>query len=189
MKRKIFQIDNKCHICYVFLGIIHYYIFIKGDTYMLLTKKQFVISSSFIVITSLCAITFLTKPNTKLDSSTSSIETETVTLSSSNKEETRTFHSSSFNNSTVFRGGTGTGFDFSGQGDLHITIKNTGTNSFTYSIKFKEDRLVKYTLQPNESKSFTLRSLIANPLPGDYSLFAHNQDGSESSMNLEVQPQ
>ncbi|PFM44384.1 hypothetical protein COJ52_31240, partial [Bacillus cereus] len=26
MKRKIFQIDNKCHICYVFLGIIHYYI-------------------------------------------------------------------------------------------------------------------------------------------------------------------
>lgn len=81
MKRKIFQIDNKCHICYVFLGIIHYYIFIKGDTYMLLTKKQFVISSSFIVITSLCAITFLTKPNTKLDSSTSSIETETVTLS------------------------------------------------------------------------------------------------------------
>ncbi|MFZ3198268.1 MAG: hypothetical protein WA181_19110 [Bacillus mycoides] len=112
---------------------------------MILTKKRFVISSSFIVIASLCAITLLTKPNTKLDSSTSSIETETITLSSSNKEETQTFRSSSFNNSTVFRGDTGTGFDFSGQGDLHITIKNTSTNSFTYSIKFKEDRLVKHT--------------------------------------------
>jgi hypothetical protein len=161
----------------------------KGDKYMLLTKKRFVISSSFIVIASLCAITLLTKQNTKLDSSTSSIETETITLSSSNNEETQTFRSSSFNNSTVFGGDTGTGFDFSGQGDLHITIKNTSTNSFTYSIKFKEDRLVKHTLQPNESESFPLRSLIANPLPGEYSLFAHNQDGSESSMNLEVQPQ
>ncbi|MDM5428391.1 hypothetical protein [Bacillus mycoides] len=156
---------------------------------MLLTKKRFVISSSFIVIASLCAITLLTKQNTKLDSSTSSIETETITLSSSNNEETQTFRSSSCNNSTVFGGDTGTGFDFSGQGDLHITIKNTSTNSFTYSIKFKEDRLVKHTLQPNESESFPLRSLIANPLPGEYSLFAHNQDGSESSMNLEVQPQ
>ncbi|QWG34187.1 hypothetical protein [Bacillus mycoides] len=156
---------------------------------MILTKKRFVIFSSFILIASLCTITLLTKQNTKLDSSPSSIETETITLSSSNKEETQTFRSSSFNNSTVFRGDTGTGFDFSGQGDLHITIKNTGTNSFTYSIKFKEDRLVKHTLQPNESKSFTLRSLIANPLPGDYSLFTHNQDGSEGSMNLEVQPQ
>ncbi|MGW5953938.1 hypothetical protein [Bacillus mycoides] len=156
---------------------------------MLLTKKRFVISSSFIVIASLCAITLLTKPNTKLASSPSSIEKETITLSSGNKEEFQTFHSSSFNNTHTFRGDMGTGFDFSGQGDLNITIKNTGTNSFTYSIKFKEDRLVTHTLQPNESKSFTLRSLIANPLPGDYSLFAHNQDGSESSMNLEVQPQ
>ena len=56
-------------------------------------------------------------------------------------------------------------------------------------LNSKKDRLVKHTLQPNESKSFPLRSLIANPLPGEYSLFAHNQDGSESSMNLEVQPQ
>ena len=90
---------------------------------MLLTKKRFVISSSFIVIASLCAITLLTKPNTKLDSSTSSIETETITLSSINKEETQTFRSSSFNNSTVFRGDTGTGFDFSGQGDLNLRLK------------------------------------------------------------------
>ncbi|OQR57032.1 hypothetical protein [Bacillus sp. CDB3] len=161
----------------------------KKNKYLLLTKKRFVISSSFIVIALLCAITFLTKPNTKLDSSTSSIESETITLSSSNKEEIRTFHSSSFNNSHIFKGDTGTGFEFSGLGDLNITIKNTSTNSFTYSIKFKEDRLVKHTLQPSESKSFTLRSLIANPLPGYYSLFAHNQDGSESSMSLEVQPQ
>ncbi|WP_257155418.1 hypothetical protein [Bacillus cereus] len=111
---------------------------------MILTKKRFVISSSFIVIASLCAITLLTKQNTKLASAPSSIEKETITLSSGNKEEIQTFHSSSFNNLTVFRGDTGTGFDFSGQGDLNITIKNTGTNSFTYSIKFKEDRLVTH---------------------------------------------
>nr|WP_242477376.1 hypothetical protein [Bacillus cereus group sp. N8] len=101
-------------------------------------KKRFFISSSFIVITSLCTITLLTKQNTKLDSSSSSIEKETITLSSSNKEEIQTFRSSSFNNSHTFKGDTGTGFDFSGQGDLHITIKNTGTNSLPIQLNSKK---------------------------------------------------
>ena len=72
---------------------------------------------------------------------------------------------------------------------LSINKEETQTFRSSSQLNSKEDRLVKHTLQPNESKSFPLRSLIANPLPGEYSLFAHNQDGSESSMNLEVQPQ
>lgn len=79
MKRKIYQFYNKWNICYVFLVIIHSYILIKGEKYMILTKKRFVISSSFILIASLCTITLLTKQNTKLDSSSSSIEKETIT--------------------------------------------------------------------------------------------------------------
>lgn len=51
----------------------------KGRKYMILTKKRFVISSSFILIASLCTITLLTKQNTKLDSSPSNIEKETIT--------------------------------------------------------------------------------------------------------------
>ncbi|ARJ22702.1 hypothetical protein J7E43_19760 [Bacillus sp. ISL-8] len=157
---------------------------------MLLTKKRFVISSSFIVIASLCAITLLTKPNTKLASSPSSIEKETIILSSGNKEEFQTFHSSSFNNTHTFRGGMGTGFDFSGLGDLKVTVENTGTNAFTYSIKSKdEEKLVRHTIKPNEGKTFTLRSLVTSPEPGYYYLSAYNEDGSESSMRLEVQPE
>ncbi|KWU62572.1 hypothetical protein AWW70_14210 [Bacillus mycoides] len=159
---------------------------------MILTKKRFVISSSFIVIASLCAITLLTKQNTKLDSSTSSIETETITLSSSNKEEIQTFRSSSFNNTHTFRGDMGTGFDFSGLGDLKVTVENTGTNAnaFTYSIKSKdEEKLVRHTIKPNEGKTFTLRSLVTSPEPGYYYLSAYNEDGSESNMRLEVQPE
>ncbi|MFK4289232.1 uncharacterized protein (DUF2147 family) [Bacillus sp. RC240] len=136
---------------------------------MILTKKRFVISSSFIVIASLCAITLLTKQTTKLASSPSSIEKETMTLSSGNKEEIQIFHSSSFNNSHTFRGDMGTGFDFSGQGDLKVTVENAGTNAFTYSIKSKdEEKLVRHTIKPNEGKTFTLRSLVTSPEPGYY---------------------
>ncbi len=40
-----------------------------------------------------------------------------------------------------------------------------------------------------ESKTFTLRSLNSSPGPGAYYLSAYNDDGSESSMWLEVQPE
>jgi hypothetical protein len=63
----------------------------------------------------------------------------------------------------------GTGFDFSGLGDLKVTVENTGTNAFTYSIKSKdEEKLVRHTIKPNEGKTFTLRSLVTSPEPGYY---------------------
>ncbi|MDR4984135.1 hypothetical protein CN491_00530 [Bacillus cereus] len=158
---------------------------------MLLTKKHFLISSSFILIASLCTITLLTKQNTQLDSIPTNIEeTETITLSSIETNDIPTFRSSSFNNTHTFRGSVGTGFDFSGLGDLKITVENTGKNAFTYSIKTKnEEQLVRHTIQPNESKTFTLRSFVSSPEPGYYYLSAYNEDGSESSMRLELQPQ
>ena len=158
---------------------------------MLLTKKQIIISSSFILIASLCTITLLTKQHTQLDSSPTNIAAkETITLSSSETNEIPIFRSSSVNDTHTFRGSAGTLFDFSGLGDLKVTVTNIGTNAFTYSIKSpNEDQLVKHTIQPNESKTFTLRSLISSPGPGAYYLSAYNDDGSESSMGLEVQPE
>ncbi|MGN4446760.1 hypothetical protein ACTFOB_17875 [Bacillus cereus group sp. MYBK79-1] len=158
---------------------------------MLLTKKQFMISSSFILIASLCTITLLTKPNTQLDSTPSKVEAkETITPSSSETNELQTFRSSSVNDTHTFRGSVGTGFDFSGLGDLKVTVKNIGTNAFTYAIKSPdEEPLVKHTIQQNESKTLTLRSLISSPRPGTYYLSAYNEDGSESSFGLEVQPE
>ncbi|WP_242212965.1 hypothetical protein [Bacillus cereus group sp. BfR-BA-01383] len=89
---------------------------------MLLTKKQFVISSSFILIASLFTITLFTK--SQLDSTPTKVEaTETITLSSSETNDIPTFRSSSFNNTHTFRGSVGTGFDFSGLGDLKILVK------------------------------------------------------------------
>ncbi|HDR4424067.1 TPA: hypothetical protein QCP59_004949 [Bacillus cereus] len=158
---------------------------------MLLTKKQFMISSSFILIASLCTITLLTKQYTQLDSTPSKVDAkETITLSSSETNEIQTFRSSSVNATHTFRGSVGTGFDFSGLGDLKVTVKNIGTNAFTYSIKSPdEEPLVKHTIQPNESRTYTLRSLNSSPGPGAYYLFAYNEDGSESSLGLEVQPE
>ncbi len=123
----------------------------KGETYMLLTKKQIIISSSFILIASLCTITLLTKQHTQLDSSPTNIEAkETITLSSSETNEIQTFRSSSVNDTHTFRGSAGTLFDFNGLGDLKVTVTNIGTNTFTYSIKSpNEDQLVKHTIQPN----------------------------------------
>ncbi|MEM5673363.1 hypothetical protein AAHB54_28615 [Bacillus cereus] len=84
----------------------------------------------------------------------------------------------------------GTVFDFSGLGDLKITIANIGTNAFTYAIKSQdEEQLARHTIQPNESKTFTLRSFVSSPEPGPYYLSAYNADGSESSMRLLVQPE
>ncbi|MBE7121219.1 hypothetical protein [Bacillus cereus] len=158
---------------------------------MILTKKQFVISSSFILIASLCTIAVLTKQNTQLDSTPAKVAAkETITLSSSETNEIPTFRSSSVNSTHTFRGDMGTGFDFSGLGDLKITVENTGPNAFTYSIKSKDEaQLIKHTLQANESETFTLRSLASSPEPGEYYLFAYNEDGSESSMRIEVQPE
>ncbi|WP_436864547.1 hypothetical protein [Bacillus fungorum] len=118
---------------------------------MLLTKKQIIISSSFILIASLCTITLLTKQHTQLDSSPTNIEAkETITLSSSETNEIQTFRSSSVNDTHTFRGSAGTLFDFNGLGDLKVTVTNIGTNTFTYSIKSpNEDQLVKHTIQPN----------------------------------------
>lgn len=56
---------------------------------MLLTKKHAIISSSFILIVSLCTVTLLTKQNTQPDSTSTNIEAkETITLASSNTNET-----------------------------------------------------------------------------------------------------
>ncbi|MGG0301257.1 hypothetical protein ABEY59_12210 [Bacillus albus] len=158
---------------------------------MLLTKKHFIISSSFILIASLCTITLLPKQNTQLDSTPSKVEAkETITLSSNETNEIPTFRSLSVNDTHTFRGSVGTGFDFSGLGDLKVTVKNIGTNTFTYSIKSPDEKpLVKYTIQENESKTLTLRSIISSPRPGTYYLSAYNEDGSESSLGLEVQPE
>ncbi|MGG0723965.1 hypothetical protein [Bacillus mycoides] len=158
---------------------------------MLLTKKQFIISSSFILIASLCTIILLTKQNTQLDSMPTNIKaTKTITLSSSETNDIPTFRSSSFSKDIPFKGDLGTAFDFNGLGDLKITVENTGNNTFIYSIKSKdEEKLVRHTMQPNERKTFTLRSLVSSPEQGSYYLSAYNEDGSESSMRLEVQPE
>ncbi|BCB38091.1 hypothetical protein BCJMU51_2987 [Bacillus cereus] len=158
---------------------------------MLLTKKHAIISSSFILTASLCTITLLTKQNTQLDSTPTNIEAkETITLASSEPNEPPTFRSSLVNNTHTFRGDMGTVFDFSGLGDLKITIANIGTNAFTYAIKSQdEEQLASHTIQPNESKTFTLRSFVSSPEPGPYYLSAYNADGSESSMRLLVQPE
>ncbi|HDR7793964.1 TPA: hypothetical protein QCY19_004936 [Bacillus luti] len=155
---------------------------------MILTRKRFFIFSSLILIASLCTITLFIK--SQQDSSSTNIEaTETITLSSSETNDIPTFRSSSVNSTHTFRGDSVTGFDYSGIGDLTITLENTGENAFTYSIKTKdEQQLKKRTLQPNESETFTLRSLVATPQPGEYYLFTYNEDGSESSMSLQVQP-
>lgn len=160
----------------------------KGEQVMLLTKKHFIISSSFILIASICTITLLTKQNTQLDSTPTNVEAkETITLSSS---EIPVFRSLPVNDTHTFRGSVGTGFDFSGLRDLKVTVKNIGTNAFTYSIKSPdEEPLVKHTIQSNENKTFTLRSLHSSPEPGTYYLSAYNEDGSESSLGLEVQPE
>lgn len=155
---------------------------------MISIQKEIIIPSTIVAL--LIIGYSISVMNTQTTSSSSAITPpETITLSSSQIEEP-TFRSSSFTNTHGFNGDMGTGFDYSGQGDLVINMTNTGANRLFYKFKSpSKEVLTSGTLQSNQSLNDYLSSFTNSLSPGFYSIYVYNDDGSPGSFTLKVSPE